>query len=309
MASWQAHALDAVLRATMKRRLRNNTNLEKARAVLNGGVLPIPDDVIYRPDSVAGIPGEWVTAVATQKGAPVLLYLHGGGYFACSPRTHRPITSWFARAGFIVFAPEYRLAPEHPFPAAVEDAEAAYLGLLDAGYRADNIVVAGDSAGGGLSLALLLRLRDRQHLLPRAAALFSPWTDLSGSGESIRTNARRDAMFWAPGMAVAAAFYVGSAGTRAPLASPLFGDLTGLPPLLIHVGDREVLRDDSTRLAERAREAGVAVTLRVWPVVAHVWQLAHHFVPEGGESLREAEIFLHRALREARVESKQAVLF
>jgi acetyl esterase/lipase len=299
MASWQAHVLDALLRVTMKRRLRNTTSLEKARAVLNGGVLPIPDDVVYRPDSVSGISGEWVTALATRHGAPVLLYLHGGGYFACSPRTHRPITSWFARAGFVVFAPEYRLAPEHPFPAAVEDAEAAYLGLLDAGHRADNIVIAGDSAGGGLCLALLLRLRDRQHRLPRAAALFSPWTDLAGSGESMRTNAARDAMFWAPGLSQAAAFYLGTASARTPLASPLYGDLSGLPPLLIHVGDREVLRDDSTRLAERAREAGVAVTLRIWKVVPHVWQLAHHFVPEGRQSLREVEIFLHHELREA----------
>jgi acetyl esterase/lipase len=299
MASWQAHVLDALLRVTVKRRLRNTTDLETARAVLNGGVLPIPDDVVYRPDSVAGVAGEWVTAVATPQGAPVLLYLHGGGYFACSPRTHRPITSWFARAGFIVFAPEYRLAPEHPFPAAVEDAEAAYLGLLDAGHRADNIVIAGDSAGGGLSLALLLRLRDRQHRLPRAAVLFSPWTDLAVSGESVRTNARRDAMFWAPGMSAAAAFYLGTTGAHTPLASPHYGDLNGLPPLLIHVGDREVLRDDSTRLADRARAAGAAVTLRVWPVVPHVWQLAHHFVPEGRQSLREAEIFLHGELREA----------
>jgi acetyl esterase/lipase len=209
------------------------------------------------------------------------------------------MTSWFAKAGFRVFAPEYRLAPEHQFPAAVEDAEAAYLALLDAGFGAENIVIAGDSAGGGLTLALLMRLRDRKHRLPAAAALFSPWTDLAATGDSVRQNARREAMFWAPGISAAASFYLGARDPRTPLASPLYGDMRGLPPLFIDVGARETLRDDSTRLAARAQEAGVAVTWRVWPVVPHVWQLAHHFVPEGRESLRNAAEFLHQAVRGA----------
>jgi len=143
---------------------------------------------------------------------------------------------------------------------------------------------------------LLLRLRDRLHRLPASAALFSPWTDLAGTGASVKTNATRDAMFTGAGLTAAAAFYLGRTSARTPLASPLYGDLRGLPPLLIHVGARELLRDDSTRLAERAQEAGVRVTLRVWPVVPHVWQLLHRFVPEGRESLRETAAFLRAAV-------------
>jgi acetyl esterase/lipase len=297
MASFQAYALDALLRVTVKRRLRHNTDLAAVRAVLNRADLPIPTDIGYHPADLGRIAGEWVTAPGTvTTAAPVLLYLHGGGYFACSPRTHRPITAWFARAGFAVFAPDYRLAPEHPFPAAVADAEAAYLALLDSGHAAEKIVLAGDSAGGGLALALLLRLRDHSYRLPAAAALFSPWTDLAVTGDSIKTNAKREAMFWAPSIPNGAAFYLGHADPRTPLASPLYGDLRGLPPLLIHVGAREVLRDDSTRLADRARAAGVAVDLRVWPVVPHVWQLMHQYLPEARESLTEAESFLRAAL-------------
>ncbi|HTZ69732.1 MAG TPA: alpha/beta hydrolase [Acetobacteraceae bacterium] len=300
MASWQAHALDALLRATIKRRLKGKRDIAEARAVLNSGNLPFPHDVEYRVDWVGGIRGERITAPATEQSAPSLLYLHGGGYFACAPRTHRPITAWFAKAGFSAFAPDYRLAPEHRFPAAVEDAEAAYLGLLDAGTQAESIVVAGDSAGGGLALALLLRLRERQHRLPAGIALFSPWTDLALTGASMRENVRRDAMFQADGMPYAAGFYLGGVDARTPLASPLYGDVTGMPPLYIDVGERELLRDDSTRLAEKARAAGVVVSLRIWPVVPHVWQLAHRFVPEGRESLEHAAAHLHAAVRRAR---------
>jgi acetyl esterase/lipase len=299
MASWQAHAVDAVLRVMVKRRLRNNTDLASVREILQSGRVPIADDVTYAPHWLGGVEGERVEAPSVAPDGPVMLYLHGGGYFACSPRTHRPLTSWFAKAGFRVFVPAYRLAPEHRFPAAVHDAEAAYLALLDAGYAADNIVLAGDSAGGGLALALLLRLRDRRHRLPAAACLFSPWTDLAVTGPSVKGNARREAMFWTPGISAAAAFYLGTSDARTALASPLYGDLRGLPPLLIHAGDREALRDDSTRLAERARAACVRTELRVWPVVPHVWQLLHGFVPEARESLRQAAVFLKEALREA----------
>jgi len=143
MASWQAHVLDALLRVTVKRRLRQNTDLAHVRAVLNSGNLPIPPNIAYRRHQFGRVGGEWVLAPDAGAAPPVLLYLHGGGYFACSAVTHRSITSWFAKAGFSVFVPDYRLAPEHPYPAAVEDAEAAYLALLDQGHDAGNIVVAG----------------------------------------------------------------------------------------------------------------------------------------------------------------------
>lgn len=291
MASWQAHALDALIRVRVKRKMKNNPDLAAVRRMMNATDLPAPKGVDYRPDTVGGIAGEWVTRPGLAEAAPVLLYLHGGGYLACSAKTHRPITGAFANSGLRVFVPEYRLAPEHPFPAAVEDAEAAWDGLLARGYLANSIGVAGDSAGGGLSLALMVALRDAGKAMPAAAVLFSPWTDLASTGESMRSNAKRDAMFHAPSTSDGAAYYLGGTDARTPLASPLYADLHGLPPLLIHAGDREILRDDSTRLTRRAREAGVSVEERIWPVVPHVWQLAA-FVPEARESLARAAAFL-----------------
>jgi acetyl esterase/lipase len=296
MASWQAHVLDALLRVQVKRKMKKNPDLAQVRALMNGGKLPAPTDVEYRPDTVGGIAGEWVTRAGLAEAAPVLLYLHGGGYFACSPKTHRPITGAFAQAGLRVFVPDYRLAPEHPFPAALEDALAAWRGLLARGYAAARIGVAGDSAGGGLAVALLVALRDAKADLPAAAVLFSPWTDLAGTGESIKTNAGRDAMFHAPGTGAGAAFYLGDTPATTPLASPLYADLRGLPPLLIHAGDREILRDDSTRLAAKARAAGVSVEEKIWPVVPHVWQLAS-FVPEARQSIARAAAFLTEAIK------------
>jgi acetyl esterase/lipase len=290
MASWQAHFLDLFMRVQVKRRLRHEqTDIALVRRVLSGGKLPVPAGVSFHDDVVGGIKGEWVSGQGTPKAT--LLYLHGGGYFACSPRSHRPITSAYAQNGFSLFVPDYRLAPEHPFPAAIEDAEAAWNGLLSAGHAADELTVSGDSAGGGLTLALLLTLRDKGAPLPAAAALLSPWTDLAATGASIRGNARREAMFTESGIRTCSQLYLAGQDPKNPLASPVYADLKGLPPLLIHAGDREMLRDDSTRLAERARAAGVSVELRIWPVVPHVWHLAQ-FVPESRESMRLLSLFL-----------------
>jgi acetyl esterase/lipase len=159
------------------------------------------------------------------------------------------------------------------------------------------MVVAGDSAGGGLAVALMLSLRDGGHAMPAGAVLFSPWTDLAGTGASVQENAKKDAMFWATGLTAGAAFYLGGTDARNPLASPVYADLRGLPSLLIHAGARELLRDDSTRLAENARLAGVPVELRIWDVVPHVWQLANGFVPEARESLDLAVGFLRRVVQ------------
>jgi len=289
MASWQAHFLDLWMRVLVKRPLKGQTDIDQVRRILAGGKLPIPPSMRFRDDMVGGIKGEWVTARGTPKAT--LLYLHGGGYFACSPRTHRPITAAYAQHGFEVFVPDYRLAPEHPFPAAILDAEAAWNGLLASGHAAHALTLSGDSAGGGLALALLLTLRDQGAAMPAAAALLSPWADLAATGASIRGNARRDAMFTKEGILNCSQLYLGGQDAKMPLASPVFADLHGLPPLLIHVGDREMLRDDSTRLAEHARAAGVAVDLRLWPVVPHVWQLAQ-FVPEARLSMQLLSQFL-----------------
>lgn len=297
MASWQAYALDFACRLMVKSKLKRATDLAQARAAFSGGgpAPKLPAGTRIIAETLGGVPGEWVRNDATPADAPVLLYLHGGGYFACSPLTHRPLTSYFAKSGFAVFAPDYRLAPEHPFPAALDDAAAVIAALRAQGVPAARLCVAGDSAGGGLSAALLLRLRDAGEKLPAAACLFSPWTDLAGTGESLAANTRADAMLWGPGMSLGASFYAGDADLRNPLLSPLYGDLTGLPPLLIHVGAREILLDDARRFATKAGQAGVRVELRVWPVVPHVWQLAHAMVPEGRDSLRRAAEFLREA--------------
>lgn len=293
MVSWQAQLMVLALKLSVKRGNRRNTDMLKARAMIARASPKVPAGALVSTGELGSVQGEWVRP-ATGSAASTLFYIHGGGYFACSPQTHRPITGGFARRGLDVFAPDYRLAPEHPFPAAVNDVVAAYRGLLASGLAASSVTVAGDSAGGGLALALLLSLRDAGDPLPAACALFSPWTDLAGTGATLRTNRRRDAFFDGSGIERLTAPYLAGTDARDPLASPLYGDLHGLPPLLIHVGTYEVLLDDSTRLAERARAAGVAVTLRTWPVVPHVWQMFG--LPESAVSLDEAAAFLRAAL-------------
>ena len=296
MASWQARLAVQIVKWRVKRKLHGVRDYAVARKILKPDPYTVPATVRVSPAKVGGVPGEWVegnqTTGADSVSNPVLLYLHGGGYFACSAESHRAITVSFARQGFRALAPDYRLAPENPFPAAVEDAVAAYRGLLSEGHSPERIVVSGDSAGGGLAGSLLLALREAGVPLPAGAAVFSPWTDLAATGESIRTNADRCAMFHGPSIGYSARYYLGETDPRTPLASPLYADLSGLPPLLIHVGADEVLLDDSTRLAERARAAGVKVELKIWPVVPHAWQLAADKIPEARQSLRESSAFL-----------------
>jgi acetyl esterase/lipase len=287
MTSWQTYVAAWILRRRLKPKLRAARSIAESRRLLTPPAYRIPKGVRVTPDRVGGIPGEWVEESAASAG--LLLYLHGGGYIACTIETHRAITVAFAQQGFRVYAPEYRLAPEYPFPAALDDAAAVYESLLANGP----MVIAGDSAGGGLALALMVRLRDAKIPLPLAAALFSPWTDLAGTGSSLKENDRRCAMFYGESVESGARHYLGDRDPRDPLASPLYADLSQLPPLLIHVGRDEVLRDDSTRLAERARGAGVAVDLKIWPVVPHAWQLAQTTLPEARQSVREAAAFLH----------------
>jgi acetyl esterase/lipase len=292
MASWQAHTMSFILRHTFKRRLARARDAQHARAIMNRGIFKTPANVKITPAALGGVPGEWVES-ASQPAAVVLLYLHGGGYFACSARTHRPFTTGFAQRGLRVYAPDYRLAPENPFPAGLNDSVAAWHAVRAEIGDSTPMVIGGDSAGGGLALATMLKLRDEGAALPAAAVLFSPLTDLAGIGESRRTNDRRCAMFYGSGLGRATEFYMGATGDPSdPLASPLYADLRGLPPLLIHVGADETLRDDSTELATRARAAGVQVDLTLWPVVPHVWQLFHPFVPEGRQSLASASAFL-----------------
>jgi len=292
MASWQAHLVSWLLRTTFKPRLAKALEAHDARRLLESGAAhKVPDDLDVRPGEVAGIPGEWVVRHGTAPRA-TLLHLHGGGYFACSARTHRPYTCFFAAQGFRVFAPNYRLAPEHPFPAAIDDAQRVYLSLVEALGSAGSLVVTGDSAGGGLVLALMQRVREAGQPLPAAIALFSPWTDLATTGPSAIENEASCSMFVSEAIRRGAAGYLDGADALHPHASPLYADMRGLPPMLVHAAEHESMRDDSTRLVERARAAGVEVESRLWPVVHHDWQMFQPFIPEARESLTIASAFL-----------------
>jgi phosphinothricin tripeptide acetyl hydrolase len=237
---------------------------------------PTPPDVKVEHVTAPTAPAEWLRPPAADPGR-VVLYLHGGGYVIGSPRSHRHLAAAIAgaaRASALLL--DYRLAPEHPYPAAVEDATSAYRWLLDQAVAPGRIVIAGDSAGGGLTVAALLALREARVPLPAAGVCISPWVDLTCGADTYRTKAAVDPIVTRAGVAQMAQAYLGATPPRSPLASPLFADLRGLPPLLIHVGSEEVLLDDARQLAERARAAGVETSLEVYERMIHVW---HWFLP------------------------------
>ena len=244
-------------------------------------VFVTPPDVTVEPTAAPDRPAEWLTPPGA--GRAVVLYLHGGGYVIGSPKSHRHLAAAVARASAArALLLDYRLAPEHPFPAALEDAVAAYEWLLARGLDPRQIAVAGDSAGGGLTVATLLALRDRGLPLPAAGVCISPWVDLTCAGKSYVSRAAADPIVTHEAIVMMAKAYVGAGDPKAALVSPIFADLRGLPPLLVHVGSDEVLLDDALGLAALARRAGVDVTLEEWPAMIHVW---HWFQP----MLAEAE--------------------
>jgi len=260
--------------------------------------LKLPEQVEVKPVAANGVAAEWLQPVGAALDQ-VLLYLHGGGYTMGSCNTHRAMTARIAKASRIrALLLEYRLAPEYPFPAAVEDALAAYAWLRQSGTSPQQIVIAGDSAGGGLTLATLLSLRDAGEPLPAAAICISPLTDLAGAGESLRTRAQADPWL-TPEILGLTRHYMGEHDPRLPLLSPLYADLHGLPPLLIQVGQDEILLSDSTRLAEQAQAAGVEVTLEVWPDMWHVWHLFAPQLPEAQQAIHVIGAFTQQCLKAA----------
>ena len=247
--------------------------LDAERAAMEAEAPPVADDIRIEPITLAGRPAEILSAPDVSRNG-VALYLHGGGYVYGSLSSHRGLVGEIARAtGLPVVQLDYRLAPEHPHPAALIDAVAAVEALYDDGLDPHELVLIGDSAGGGLVVATLLALRDAGLPMPRAAVCLSPWTDLTCSGESYATRGALDPMIDRSLTLKLAELYGPHATKREPAISPLFGDLEGLPPLLVQVGEREVLYSDAEGLAERARRAGVPVTFEAWPEMIHVWHL------------------------------------
>jgi monoterpene epsilon-lactone hydrolase len=247
-------------------------------------MFPLAPDVQSDPVDAGGVPAEWVS-VPESRADRAIFYLHGGGYVIGSPNTHRELASRIARATRArALVVDYRLAPEHPFPAAVEDAVAAYRWLLGTGVAPSRVAIAGDSAGGGLTLATLLALRDRKLALPACGVCLSPWVDLEGTGKSAQPGGADDPLLELEGLREMGQHYAAKS-LRDPLAAPLHADFRDLPPLLIQVGTRELLLDDSTRVAEKAKAAGVDVTLEPWEGLIHVWQLFGPSMPEAVQAV------------------------
>ncbi len=260
--------------------------------MVDGFAIDVP--ARYSRVNAGGVTAEWITADGASD-SRVVLYFHGGGYIIGSPRTHRPMLAHLSRdSGARVLSLDYRLAPEHPFPAPVEDAVASYRWLLEEGFDPSRIALGGDSAGGGLTVAALVQIRYLGLPVPAAGVCVSPWVDMEGLGESMETRAKADPMIVREGLLLSAKTYLGGADPRAPLAAPLYADLRGLPPLLIQVGDAEVLLDDSTRLAGVAREAGVKVQMDVWDDMIHVWPLFAPILPEGKQAIAQAGEFIKK---------------
>jgi acetyl esterase/lipase len=259
------------------------------------GTFALEPDVRAEPVAIGGMAAEWLTSAAVSR-SHVVLYLHGGGYVVGSLDTHRDLAARLGRAaGARALLIDYRLAPEHPHPAAVDDAVAAYRWLLGQGVPPDQVAIAGDSAGGGLTIATLVALRDLGLPLPAGGVCFSPWVDMEATGASMDTTPD-DPMLNRALILHFARFYLGTADPRTPLAAPLHAALHGLPPLLIQASRDEVLRDDATRIAERARAAGVACELDLTDEVPHVWQIFAAILPEAREALDRAGTFLRGRL-------------
>jgi monoterpene epsilon-lactone hydrolase len=259
---------------------------------------PVPDGVTIRTVSANGVPAKWISpdngksSSAHTRG--VILYLHGGGFYSGSSDSHRVLAATLAQdAQADVLLIDYRRMPEAVYPAQIDNAVTSYEWLLQQGYRASNIALAGESAGGNLVLELALRLRAAHRPLPSSMVAMSPITDLTASGASTRTNADKDPVLTRDGLLDVTRVYMHGADPRSPGASPLFADLHGLPPLLLQVGSGEILLDDSLRVARVAAMDDVAVSVEVWPGMVHQWQLFPSLVPDARRALEDSGTFIH----------------
>jgi acetyl esterase/lipase len=295
--SLRAEILRLALRWFVKRSASPEPNIERARQRLHQIKRFIPGPARGTERTAMTIDGMPALRVAVPQSLPDrhILYLHGGAYAFGSAAYYRDFLWRVAAATRAqVLCIDYRLAPEHRFPAAVDDAVKGYRWLLSEGAEPGRIGFMGDSAGGGLVFATLLRLRDERVPLPAAAVALSPWADLATTGASYRDNAEADPMLSPPQPRYLARCYLGDADPRHPYASPIYGDPAGLPPSLIQAGGDEILRDDAVRMAERLRAAGCQVDLQIWPRMPHAWQLFARILPEGRRAIDEIGAFVER---------------
>jgi len=287
MSSIRARIIRSISSAFVQRIDVANANFDKVRGIWPWltKLMITAFRVRIEPDEINGLYAEWLTPKNHMDGK-LLLYLHGGGYVIGGCDMHRQLVSHIARAGRIrALLPEYRLAPEHKFPAAIDDAVAIYRSVLEMGIKAEDIIFAGDSAGGGLTVATMLALRDAGDPLPAAAVLLSPFLDVTGSGESIQTRAAQDPWFHPKDLSYIADYYCAPHQRRFPLVSPVFADIEGLSPMFIQVGDDEILLSDSERIVDQCIAAGIDVELEVWPEMWHVFQVFTRKMPESRKAI------------------------
>ena len=267
---------------------------QRAKMEKYAKAVKLSDDVTSKPAKGCPVPAEWVTTPGINNDQ-VILSLHGGAYFLNYGNPHRNFAARIGRSVKVrVLIPDFRLSPKHPYPAALEDVTVTYQWLLDQGYSSIDIAVVGESSGGGLALATLLKLRDVDIHLPAAIVCICPWADLTGSGASMESKKKVDFINNPEHMKTTAKLYAGNQDLKNPYISPLYADLKGFPPLLIQAAARDVLSDDATRLAEQARSANVDVTLEVWDGMIHVFQLSAGFVPEARKAVKNIAVFLKK---------------
>ncbi len=299
MSSIRAKLARSISSAFVRRVDVNEIDIEEFRGRLNslGRSMITAFGVSVEKDVVNGLNVEWLTPKDHMDGK-LLLYLHGGAYVLGGCDLHRQMVSHIARAGRIrAILPEYRLSPEHKYPAAINDAVGVYRSLLKMGLKPQDIIFAGDSAGGGLSVATLLALRDAGDPLPAAAVLLSPFLDVTGSGASMQSRADKDPWFRAEDIPIVADHYCEPHQRRFPLVSPVFANVEGLPPMLIQVGDHEILLSDSERLADECVAAGIDVELEVWPEMWHVFQMFTRKMPESRQAIDKIGRYIQARLK------------
>jgi epsilon-lactone hydrolase len=294
MLSLRSRLFRLVVKNLMSPKFNTVNTVQEQRKALEGfaklSILPSKTNI--QPIQIDKLASEFISVGDTPDDC-VVLYLHGGAYNIGSLNTHRDLAARISKASKIkTLLVDYRLAPEHPHPAAVEDAVLAYRWLLKNGIPSNNIVIAGDSSGGGLAIAALVMLRESGDELPAAAVCLSPWTDLEGRGESIKTHINTDPFLTPEWLHLMAKNYISHTDPRMPLVSPIYADLNNLPPLLIQVGSEEILLSDSVRLAERARESGVDTTLDIWDNMWHVWHFFAGQMPEGNKAVIKVGQFI-----------------